>query len=256
MLDYLSNRAIPKGVYEFDVGSPTPDVEKRRVGPGTSLLFSVRGHLIAECIATTEVDKNYAMPRVGIKTFRALLDIPENLIIRRKERGRGLYYPRPNEQKLLLHFLKLKSVEKEPRRIKAGLKLAQAKARGYFQRWLRDRELERFGRKCTLCDIGVESLLKTSHIIPVEKNLQEAGNENNALLLCSLHDSLFENGLIAVGASGRVDLSPSVEWEGSGFLNFVAERLVKDGARSEVRKTLMSSKRFLEWHRKRKFKRS
>ena len=153
MLDYLSNTAVPEGFYEFDSKSPTP----RWAGPGTHLLFSVRGNLIAQCYATTSVEKREGrVPRIGIRHFKALLGFYEKVILK-KERGRGVYYPNPNERKRLERILRLKSIASAPRRIKAHLKSAETKSRD-FQQWLKREELIRFSGRCILCDTNVKSL--------------------------------------------------------------------------------------------------
>lgn len=61
---------------------------------------------------------------------------------------------------------------------------------------LRVRLLDEFNNKCCICNIKIPDLLVASHIIPYSQcngEISKISNPNNALLLCTLHDKLFES---------------------------------------------------------------
>lgn len=68
-----------------------------------------------------------------------------------------------------------------------------------FQRALRLVALDIYGHKCAMCDVDLPSQLITSHIVPVSLGPESArALPSNTILLCRLHDGLFEQGLISV----------------------------------------------------------
>lgn len=74
---------------------------------------------------------------------------------------------------------------------------AQMKIRNRtIQSNLRSKLLIEFKNKCCMCDINLSDLLVASHIIPYSQcnsKIELISNPNNALLLCVLHDKLFES---------------------------------------------------------------
>lgn len=63
-------------------------------------------------------------------------------------------------------------------------------------------------KKCEICGLAHEKLLKTSHIKPKNKCKQkEIYDINNVLLLCSLHDGAFDQGLITFDDNGNSIIS-------------------------------------------------
>jgi hypothetical protein len=64
---------------------------------------------------------------------------------------------------------------------------------------LRKELLKNYQNKCALCEISTKILLITSHIKSWTKSSpEEKVDLENAILLCKLHDGMFENGLIAL----------------------------------------------------------
>jgi Restriction endonuclease AspBHI N-terminal/HNH endonuclease len=61
---------------------------------------------------------------------------------------------------------------------------------------------------CQLCNITTQSLLVASHIIPwaVSDETQKT-DTNNGLLLCILHDALFDKGYISIEENGQILIS-------------------------------------------------
>lgn len=65
-----------------------------------------------------------------------------------------------------------------------------------IQSKLRTDLINEFGCKCCLCEVSLPDLLVASHIIPYSQcnnDMNVISNTNNALLLCSIHDKLFES---------------------------------------------------------------
>jgi len=67
-----------------------------------------------------------------------------------------------------------------------------------YQKDLREELMDIYGNKCAICDMDIPKILITSHIIPHSMNDETAKRPDNAILLCSLHDSLFDKGFITI----------------------------------------------------------
>ncbi|HEY4601247.1 MAG TPA: HNH endonuclease [Cerasibacillus sp.] len=106
---------------------------------------------------------------------------------------------------------------------------------------LRQILLKSYKSRCAICDINHPKLLITSHIKTWAESTQyERINPSNCILLCSLHDALFEHGFISFDDNYKVLFSPNFDFKGQGIetnLNF--ERPLHDPP----------SKFFLQEHR-------
>lgn len=69
-------------------------------------------------------------------------------------------------------------------------------ARRPYQRGLREACLHIYDYHCAMCDVDIRSALSASHIKPASVDRRNRANLRNVLLLCQLHDSLFEQRLI------------------------------------------------------------
>lgn len=78
---------------------------------------------------------------------------------------------------------------------------------------LRELLLRTYRGCCALCETRIASQLRTSHIVPWGQNSRLRLKPDNAILLCRLHDGLFDSGLISltddyqVLVSTRLDMS-------------------------------------------------
>lgn len=72
----------------------------------------------------------------------------------------------------------------------------------------RERLIQRDGC-CRICGIRNKELLRASHIKAWKncKNSKEKLNEENGLLLCAIHDALFDRGLICFDNEGKIVIS-------------------------------------------------
>lgn len=86
-----------------------------------------------------------------------------------------------------------------------------------IQSKFRSELLNEFQNKCAICSIQNDSLLIASHIIPFHMCWEDPklpGDSENGLLLCVLHDSLFESGrFIAFDSKGDILINPLIEFE-------------------------------------------
>lgn len=114
-----------------------------------------------------------------------------------------------------------------------------------FQQELRSLVLEKYDRKCVICGIDNKDLLLVSHIVPVEKNLDVAGETSNTLLLCRLHDGMFDKGLIAVDSSNNIIISRALDSTQSVKL----KREIEEIRNITISRDLSTSREYLEWHR-------
>jgi len=80
---------------------------------------------------------------------------------------------------------------------------------------LRKALLQNYQSKCALCNISDPKLLITSHVKTWSASTaEERVNPSNGILLCKLHDGLFENGYISLSNDYEVLYSPSFDFDG------------------------------------------
>lgn len=83
---------------------------------------------------------------------------------------------------------------------------------------LRKALLQNYRSKCALCSINDPKLLITSHIKTWSKSsTEERVNPSNSILLCKLHDGLFEYGYISLTDDYIILYSPNFNFEGQGI---------------------------------------
>ena len=85
----------------------------------------------------------------------------------------------------------------------------QRRRRG--QERLRKLALENYDRTCALCDLRLESLLVTSHIVPWAQSEDARGDLRNVMILCRPHDCLFEIGQWSLDENLKVVRQPTAE---------------------------------------------
>lgn len=101
-------------------------------------------------------------------------------------------------------------------------------------------------KKCVLCEINIPELLVASHIKPwSESNNNEKLDLNNGLLLCSLHDKLFDLGFISFDTFGKIIISNQID-------EFLYEELkLYKNKNIDVNGNM---KKYLVWHKENKLK--
>jgi len=107
-----------------------------------------------------------------------------------------------------------------------------------YQYRLKQELIEIYSGKCAICDMDVQQLLRASHIIPHSENEKTAKRLDNAILLCSLHDSLFDSGLITIthnnGTYG-IEISGKLRESRSNAAKELCEHLAKAKFREPTR---------------------
>lgn len=114
-----------------------------------------------------------------------------------------------------------------------------------FQNKLRAIVLKYYNYKCLFCGIDVDKLLIVSHIKDVSVSLVDAGNPFNTLLLCRLHDGMFDSKLISVDNDNRIIIGDILKKSRSEKL----QREIKELESTSIDRDLKKSREFLEWHR-------
>ena len=78
-----------------------------------------------------------------------------------------------------------------------------------FQSQLRRDLLILYEGRCSICGLDIPSFLITSHIVPVGTDPSIAADRRNCILLCTLHDKAYENGLIYFDDNYQVQINPN-----------------------------------------------
>ena len=79
------------------------------------------------------------------------------------------------------------------------------------QEYFKKKILHKYGSRCAMCGLDSKPLLVGSHIKPwAEATNAERLDENNGLLLCVMHDALFDRYLITFDEEGRIVISQSL----------------------------------------------
>lgn len=103
------------------------------------------------------------------------------------------------------------------------------------QHKLRKVLLQNYNSTCAMCNINTPKLLVTSHIKPwSESSADERINPSNAILLCKLHDSLFEHGFISLTDEYDILYSPSFDFEGQGIAKNITFKATKKDCPSSL----------------------
>jgi len=79
------------------------------------------------------------------------------------------------------------------------------------QGFFRESVLSNYRHACTVCDLGLPSMLNAGHIIPWSVAKGRRADPQNGLCLCTFHDRAFDRGLITIDHEFRVVLSSRVK---------------------------------------------
>ena len=79
---------------------------------------------------------------------------------------------------------------------------------------LREQLLNNYHHKCALCKISTPQLLINHHIKSWLKSTKEERiDPQNSIILCSIHDALFENGLLSLSDQYEVIFSSDIDFK-------------------------------------------
>lgn len=106
---------------------------------------------------------------------------------------------------------------------------------------LRERVLES-KKECDICGLNHPKLLVASHIKAwAQSDNEEKLDEENILLLCSMHDALFDKGLISFDDNGKILISSSLSENNQALANVNED--------SSINIVSEKQKEYLKWHR-------
>lgn len=95
---------------------------------------------------------------------------------------------------------------------------------------LRKNILSNYENRCALCNIDSNTLLVASHIKPWSiSSQQERIDPSNTLLLCHLHDGLFENGHLYFDDNLKVIYKDEAELNRQGIITNLVFRMPNNG---------------------------
>lgn len=115
----------------------------------------------------------------------------------------------------------------------AGTDLLRSIKTRVGQARVRKEILFNYQNKCALCDIDTDILLVASHIKPWSISTQkERIDPSNVVLLCRLHDGLFENGYICLDDNFKVLYRDPAELDRQGISTELAFRMPISGSPS------------------------
>ncbi len=124
-----------------------------------------------------------------------------------------------------------------------------------FQNELRKRSLEYYNGKCLICGIDNEEILRTSHIKPVKDSRDDAGKIRNTLILCALHDAMFDKGLITIDPENNFKILISKRLKDSNSEKIKEEIGYLTNINISIEKIdNQETKAFMVYHKKRVFK--
>ena len=123
------------------------------------------------------------------------------------------------------------------------------------QNYFRNRLMENYSGRCCLTGLSVDRLLVASHIKPwsVADPATERLAPDNGLLLNSLHDRAFDQGLITLDRDLRVVVSPVVPADDEAACALL---WAYEGRRIALPEAFPPRKEFLEYHNDVVFRRS
>lgn len=100
-----------------------------------------------------------------------------------------------------------------------------------------------YKKECEICGIKNSKILIISHIKPWAKSENsEKLDANNILLLCTMHDALFDKGLISFDDSGKILISSELDEKEQALVNISADSCIKITSDRQIK--------FLKYHRK------
>lgn len=138
----------------------------------------------------------------------------------------------------------LKDIEETTKNLVGKDKEIMIKGRvnqGLFRSMLLDKYHE-----CNLCRINRPELLIASHIKPwTASKPEERLDNNNGLLLCAIHDRLFDAGLITFDSTGKIIISSRLDQLNRTFSN------IKDDMKISITPEI---EEYMKYHRENIFK--
>lgn len=135
---------------------------------------------------------------------------------------------------------KIENLKETEKQILARARIGQ----GYF----RDKLIQRDGC-CVICGLMNKNLLYASHIKPwsVCEDSNEKLDSNNGLLLCAMHDALFDKGIITFDEIGSIQISESISESDRRILD------LNEDFKLDMNESM---RKYMRWHYKNAIKKS
>lgn len=115
---------------------------------------------------------------------------------------------------------------------------------------IRINALTNYNCKCAICGLDHPKLLISSHIVPWSADEHNRGDPGNVILLCPLHDKLFDLGFISISDDFSVIVSKAL----AGYDATSRTVMSIAGARLNVPAKYPPKLEYLQYHRQHVFK--
>jgi predicted restriction endonuclease len=123
------------------------------------------------------------------------------------------------------------------------------------QGFFRDAVLSSYEFKCAMCSLDLPELLSASHIIPWSQNVTLRADPRNGLSLCAIHDRAFDRGLLSIGDSFNILLTPSARLHSCESRLYSVALLEVEGRSISLPKRFLPDQEALAYHREHVFRR-
>lgn len=159
----------------------------------------------------------------------------------------GQYYNSLTSEKSLraeLSGLQIPQGLDEWRTVETSHSQTEAETRPY-QAWLKRRLMKIYEGRCAMCGLDIPQILNASHIRPVKVDTENRANPANAILLCRLHDGLFDRKLITIAPDYTIRCNPTLQSESAISKAWVYGL---EGRRVFMPDEFPPDREFLAWH--------
>ena len=217
-----TEKTLLLGVYERDYGHPIIaawDVERNRVrGSSKSCFVKLNDFVVARkngIFHTNDSAGNPVFAMTPDYLIAYVEQVQANATLNWYEHSRPPTKPSSfskrvreatheravNSTELILN--RLQNLSESEKQVVVSQRIGQ----GSFKKLL----MEKYSKKCCICGFDFHPLLIGSHIKPwSQSTTQERLDPNNGLLLCVLHDALFDKYLISFAENGEIVFSESL----------------------------------------------
>lgn len=218
--------------------------KKPRLKPNTTLVFRFKGILLGEAKFVKKLDADGKWIRYDkCRRYRERVKASDYI-----KKGRNPY-PEIDEDEIdsIRKASEISDSGPYPKTGEAESVVAHRIGQGR----IRGSALERYGERCSLCEIDVPGLLVAGHIRGWAKGQRARSNPKNVILLCVLHDSLFGRGFITLDPK-----SYEVRISRKRFSASTRKLIKKFTGKFRKPENHPPASEFLNWHRRKVFDKS
>ena len=117
-----------------------------------------------------------------------------------------------------------------------------------YQKAFKEALTATYGSLCAMCDVDIRNALVASHIVPASSDRLNRANLANGILLCGLHDALFDDFLITLESDYKVAVAPYLVSSSRHIEEWV---LAREGESIRLPSRHPPDQEFLTWHSRR-----